>query len=369
MSEASHAQDVRRALAWRLIRADVEGLLDLNHGFAARDKPVLALLFAPMASLFLIEVRKYIEQRAPSALPAMSPQLERSAQESRASLKQADHVGEYVGRLSQVLALHEREFRSKTGGLLGPLRRALARDMGVCRLGPHVILTSYHAALALGGGALGPVSSPLLGRQAHALARQAGEYIGAVGRGLHMNLDRPPRVRAPGPFPWRDVRSKVYLGALAHRLGSSSHAFAAAVLGAVTAVNVATFVVPRMQCTSEPFVFKVRFLLLFHALWTLKRLKAFGSSKGFLSRSALGRLAGSRETSRGTSDILARRKLRKLLVHYAERSADTQDVIRGELVVQARQLADGGVPADLSALVDTTASNSAQELSSFLTLA
>ena len=346
----SDVQDLRRRLAARLVHADVSGLFDWHHYTRATERGVHGLLFAPVFSLFLIEFRKYAAGLVGGGLPPMPPGLERVAQTSRAALKQAEHPAAYVEELARVIDLHDHEFRGEGRGLRGRLRRALADDMAVWTVGGSLVLTTHHAAIALGGSDVGPLSSKEMGERGHQIGRLAGEYIGACAAALRLTPpDTAPDVLA---FEPKDLRSQRYLGDIGRRLGSSSLALTAAVLGVVGAINVAALVLPKLPSRSTLFSFKLRFVTTFHALESLRKLKAFGRSHDLLSADGLRRLSGSRETVAGTREVLAHAKLRKLLVHHAEVEADRRDLTRDDLRRLATELAAGSVPAALEDLLD-----------------
>ncbi|HXX68092.1 MAG TPA: hypothetical protein VEK07_12960 [Polyangiaceae bacterium] len=326
------------------------------------------LLFAPLLSLFLIEFRKYVRQLSSAELPPIPQELERAAQDARASLKQADHVDEYLERLAQVAELHDREFRGDGRGVRGFLRRALACDLGLYELGPRLVLTTHHAALAAGVSAIVPVSSREMGERAYNLAFLVGQYTGVAARALRIATHEQAPTHCERLFRARDVRAAAYLGALARRLESPSNSFAAAVLETLTALNTAAFVIPHLQW-HPLFAFKVRFLLSFHALRSLRKLKAFGRGAGLLSDLALRRLSGHRDSARRVRALLSQAKLRNLLVHYAERDDDVSNsATRGDLSSIMQQLAAGEVPSFLSELVERVAHDSAADIASTLAL-
>jgi hypothetical protein len=190
-----------------LIAADAR--LFRNLAMNSRLEPIrssafLALL--PFLSAFAYESANYISRTDPGATRMLLPHEERRIA-SRMRLKLTEDKYKSSARVlenvEELIAINSGWFLDH-GGILGPVKRLLQPDVGICFMKNEAVYTTHIAFLGMGLSkddlARSSISRETLGRQVYDRSYDIGQYVGPLLRRLNVENYKPensPEVPLP----------------------------------------------------------------------------------------------------------------------------------------------------------------------------
>lgn len=290
--------------------ADAADFLAMFSAISAHPKTDLLVqgLVAP-TSMYVRESSRclsHIEPAFAASLDELDLELLRESRH-RAKLLDGRAVTEVTAELLRIAADQHEQFNGGHRGLLGPLKRALQRDMGIGLCDGHIIQTTHATIFGFG-------TRDLDGATARKFGYEMGAYAGSLVRALEVDpvtitRDTPEL----GSIEMRDIRyEELYergaLGAMGRDVG-------AGVTLVLSSVNLGRLVVARSLASDSLTRLRILFVIAYHAVESLRSLQDGVIARPGMDvarRHALAEAIGSGDARW----IRKHRHLRNLLVHY-----------------------------------------------------
>lgn len=307
-----------------LILADARFFRDLALTYDGSTAGAIMLLtLMPHLTAFAVDSAAYLKRWGSTAPSALSP-FEQLLQRSRLRLKLLDDsrqsFEETMQRMEHLASLNSRWFMEPHRGVLGPLKRLLQTDLGLYFLEGHVVCTTHVSFLNMGLdeeliaqlslGTLGPY----LRETTTAIGRYTGLLFNLLGGDSSLLLQKPTTSSAL-TIAFRDVRSERFYDSVAARIAPGQHAISILTTSILSLVNGARFFLPIATGRNHEFIFKARFVTLFHVVSSVRQLLDQNNSHHWLLPAAARQLEEMLDC-----EILRfvgkHRGLRNTLMHY-----------------------------------------------------
>jgi hypothetical protein len=297
----------------------------MNLFSRAQEHANAALLFNGLianASMFVVESHQCLITLFPEFRDVLSQNYIDLLYASRHRAKLLDHaaktIEEVTGDLVTIAKDQRRLFLEPHSGFLGPIKKALQRDMGLSIYNGHIFTTTHSTIFEFGGD---------FDLTTKSLA--FGEAIGFYTASLLslFSIEIPPSVEPadlPGKFEMRDIKYE----ALYNRgqLGATRMDFSAGLILILANLNFAYYILPGLLPSNSHALFRMKFITAFHANININ------SMQGRLMANKLGdtKIVEFFRKALGNSDsrwLRKQRRLRNLLTHYlpdAQMASDLQ---------------------------------------------
>jgi hypothetical protein len=303
-----------------LIAADARLFRDLAMNSRLepiRSSAFLALL--PFLSAFAYESANYISRTDLGATRMLQPHEERLFA-SRMSLKLTEDKYKSSARVlenvEELIAINSGWFLDH-GGILGPVKRLLQPDVGICFMKDEAVYTTHIAFLGLGLSkddlARLYISRETLDRHIYDRSYDIGQYVGPLLSKLNVE-DYKPENSLEVPLPViedHDMKSKVLYEAAASRVAPGQPRVGVLLTWMLWLINTARIVVPLVAAQNEVAALKIRFVSLYQTALELQRLSGDISVRN----EARKRIDGLIDAD-SVANVLANQQLRNDLVHY-----------------------------------------------------
>ena len=302
-----------------LIAADARLFRDLAMNSRLepiRSSAFLALL--PFLSAFAYESANFISRTDPGATRMLQPHEERLFA-SRMRLKLTEDKYKSSARVlenvEELIAINSGWFLDH-GGILGPVKRLLQPDVGICFMKDEAVYTTHIAFLGLGLNkddlVRSSISRETLGRHVYDRSYDIGQYVGPLLRKLNVKDYKPENSpEVPLPVEDHDMKSKALYEAAASRVAPNQPRVGVLLTWMLSLINTARIVVPLVAAQNEVAALKIRFVSLYQTALELQRL-----SGDISLRNKARKRIDSLIDADSVANVLANQQLRNDLVHY-----------------------------------------------------
>ena len=337
-----------------LIVADMRLYLDaMTDSRFRRIQSEAAMALMPFFSSFLLDSYRYMQRKAPEQAKAIRPN-EEIMKNSRLRLKPLELNGKDFGAIledtSELARINSEWFKQLNPRLIRPLYRLIGKeyDLGTFFMDGEIISTTDLALMNFGITenmiAERSLSLRNLGPFMHNASTEYGEYVNGlfgilldeisdvndlreeyryqilalldafelVWSGEHKDNSR---VDESLSAPYRDLRSEVFYEQIAKGQGREQTAAVILLLAALTQINVARVLVPKLSSDNHLAALKVRFLSLYHAIRTLDVLSNQSRKSNLIYPEARDRIEEALR-NKSVKKIRKRKVLRTPLIHY-----------------------------------------------------
>lgn len=345
------AMDLAEQAEKTLMVADSRLLISaLSASGTGRLSSAALMAMMPFFSSFLLDSYKYLTLKSPERARAIAPATE-LLKHSRLRLKPLEvrdkRFDEILKDTGELARLNSRWFTHSRPAILRFLYKSVQKDLGIFFMDGEVVSTTHLALMNLG------VTEELVEERALSLgnlgqfmfeaATDYGSYLSAlcvtlleeVSDSSCLQADYRHHLLALGPaferleeeqgeYPlagevaaetYRDVHADRFYEQLAKARGQEETAVFILFLAALSQVNVARLLVPRVSEGNTLSALKIRFLSLYHAAHTLNKLSNQSQRLGFVYPQAIACI----RDSLGNRFVRRIRKLKGLrnnLIHY-----------------------------------------------------
>jgi hypothetical protein len=289
---------------------------------AMRSIASLALL--PFLSAFVYESAEYLKRTTPDVDLLLQPHRE-LLRASRLRLKLLDDnrrsFDDALQHAADLAAVNSGWFRTMHGGKLGPIRNLIQPDLGVYFVGDDVVCTTHVAFLNLGLSksalAASTLSLETIGPHMHGIAIDLGGYMALLMISLGFDVAAAEiEPESPGPTLWyRDLMSGRFYDSMARTVAPSRTPICLLLTSVLSQINTVRLVVPGVAGCNTIAAFKIGFVALYHAVFSLQTLMDEDNNDPFLTPEARQRLCGVLRAPH-IQRVRASRDLRNCLVHY-----------------------------------------------------
>lgn len=336
-----------------LIAADMRLWLTINMNPRFRriqGEAILALM--PLFSAFLLDSYKYLERKSPELAKTIKLDGE-VLKHSRLRLKPLEINGNRFERIledtNQLARINSGWFKDSHPRILRFVYKFIQKDLGIYFMNGEVISTTHLALFNLGVteemltnrslslrnlGSFLFKNSEEYGRYMSdlyiALAEEASDVVSEVqssytyqllALGEMFNLVASGEYKddsladASLSIPYRDLHSEPFYEQIAKARGQEQTAVFILFLAALSQVNTARILVPKVSNDNGLAALKVRFLSLYHAAHTLNKLSNLSQNSDLMHPQALDRI----RDALGNKSVRRVRKMKDLrnnLIHY-----------------------------------------------------
>lgn len=348
MSQMNLAEQAEKTL----IAADMRLYLDVNlNPQFRRIQGVVALALMPFFSAFLLDSFYYLTKKSPKLAKSIEPNREVLIQ-SRLRLKPLEFQGrrfeDILEETNQLARINSGWFKDNHPRFLRFIYRLVQKDLGIYFMEGNIIATTHLAFMNLGiteamirqrslslrnlGSFLSDISESY-GRYSSdlyiALANDVStgnelqaDYMYqllALSESFNLVLDNQhtdeSRVDRSLSIPYRDVHSEPFYEQIAKARGPEQTAAFVLLLAALSQINIARVLVPKVSEDNSLSALKVRFLSLYHATHTLNRLSNQSQRANLMYPQTLDRI----REALGNKSVRRIRKMkgfRDNLIHY-----------------------------------------------------
>jgi hypothetical protein len=310
--------DLKRSVELRLIANDLIFARRFLDDFVRNQKQNIVPFFCfnNYLSLFIHESHKTLKRIEPQL--AASLELENSPiiERARHTVKLFDDNNMKLSGVSErfserIIPDHRRYF---IGKIWFPPARIFGKDLGLYYLGDRIISTSHVTSFYLGISAESFEDMDLLGRLMHSVAVDQGKYVAALTDAWPWQGPSPMGAFASAEIRSLDVKSHEYYARAFS--GQFDPGVTAALTALQSSMNFLTWVLAAdTSSASHATTTKLKFITLYHALSSLKKLRT-ESGTAFTAES--GRLLDT-ILDHETSGIIMNddaRGFRNTLMHY-----------------------------------------------------
>lgn len=335
-----------------LIAADMRLCLDVNiNPRFRRIQGVAALALMPFFSAFFLDSYHYMSKKSPELAKVLQPNLE-LLKNSRLRLKPLEIHGkrfeDILKDTNQLARINSGWFRDTRPRILRFISKFIQKDLGIFLMDGEIISTTHLAFMNLG------LTEERLNQHSLAL-RNLGPFLQKIfeGYGLyssnlyvvlanevsdgneiqaeymyqllaltdsfnlilsgeHMDDSRVNRTLS---VPYRDVHSEPFYEQIAKTRGPEQTAAFILLLAALSQINSARVLIPKVSDDNDLAALKVRFLSLYHATHTINKLSAQSRRSNLIYPQALD-LIGEALGNRSVRRIRKMKSLRDNLIHY-----------------------------------------------------
>ncbi|MFT7711155.1 hypothetical protein ACMT9Y_09340 [Clavibacter tessellarius] len=233
----------------------------------------IPLLLSPWWSLYIHEARPIIQSRVPELDVTMSSEAEHTFAHARHGTKMfldtKRSISEYEDYFANVASIQVRLFARQT---LRPLQR-LTTDLGLIKYRDRVIISTHGTTFSMN---IDPseVLDPELGAKLKDLWTEAGAFFGVVLQGEAGPVPAIVNDWKADSFSHQDVRSEKYYTTIFN--GSDSPHLNAVLLHFTAMINSVDLLFPlTTDLKIDTYVlFKIRYILTYHILESLKKLSS-----------------------------------------------------------------------------------------------
>ncbi len=349
----SHGMNLAEQAEKTLIAADMRLWLAVNiNPRFRRIQGVAALALMPFFSAFLLDSYKYLEKKSPELAKTIT--LDKDIlKHSRLRLKPLEMNGKKFGEIlkdtNELARIHSNSFYESHPRILKPILKFVQKDLGIFFMDDEVISTTHLTLFNLGvteemlnnrSPSLRDLDSFVLktseayGRYTSelyvALAEEVVDVVGEVQSSLTYqmlalgdlfgivpsgNYKDHSLVDMSLSIPYRDLNMEPFYEQIAKAQGREQTAVFILFLAALSQVNTARVLVPKVSEDMGLAALKVRFLSLYHASDTLRRLSNESEGSNLIHPQALDRIRQALK-HRSVRRIRKMDNLRDNLIHY-----------------------------------------------------
>ena len=336
-----------------LIAADMRLWLAVNmNPRFRRVQGVAALALMPFFSAFLLDSYRYLEKKSPELAKIIELDKD-TLKHSRLRLKPLEMNGKKFGEIlkdtDKLARIHSNSFYESHPRILKPILKFVQKDLGIFFMDDEVISTTHLTLFNLGvteemlndrSLSLRDLDSFVLktseayGRYTSDLYVALAEEVVDVVREVQSSLTCQVlalgdlfELLASGNYkddslvdrslsaPYRDLNSEPFYEQIAKAQGREQTAVFILLLAALSQINTARVLVPKVSQDIGLAALKVRFLSLYHAADTLRRLSNESEASNLLHPQALNRIRQALK-HRSVRRIRKMDNLRDNLIHY-----------------------------------------------------
>ncbi len=349
----SHGMNLAEQVEKTLITADMRLWLALNtNPHFRRIQGVAALALMPFFSAFLLDSYRYLGRKSPELAKAVRLD-EDLLKHSRLRIKPLEINGkrfeEILEDTNQLARINSGWFKDSHPRVLRFVYKFIQKDLGIFFMDGEVISTTHLAFFNLGVteemlsdrslslsnlGSFLFETSEQYGRYVSdlyiALAEEASDVVSEVQSSYTyqlLALSEMFEIVASGEYkddsladrslsiPYYDLHSEPFYERIAKTRGQEQTAVFILLLAAISQVNAARVLVPKVSNDNGLAALKVRFLSLYHSAHTLNKLSNLSQKSDLMYPQALDRI---REAlgNRSVRRIRKMKDLRNNLIHY-----------------------------------------------------
>lgn len=314
------SDDLARETALELITADTRFFLRLALDPSLEPvRPVAALALMPFLSAFVYESARYIQDPSVTYLLASHQSL---LSTSRLRMKLLEDryrsSAEVLANTTELAALVSRWFLESRGRLRW-IKRRFQSDLGLFFINGEIICTTHVGFVNLGltkeDLAQGDLSLDTLGPHLGDRMVDVGKYVNLLSGLLDIDpTDVPESIPSNvSPISYRDIKSRHFYERAAARAAPGNTSIVLLLTSILSQVSTARLLAPKIDPSNELAEWKIRFISLYHAILSLRRL--LDDHRQDLHPDAIDSFDGlvNDEVIRQISDY---RILRNNLIHY-----------------------------------------------------
>lgn len=292
-------------------------IIDIDHS------STIIFNLMPYFSLFCVESLKWIDKKFPASGDALILAHKEIISSSRNRIKMFDDRSEDIVRKIQftefiVKSLHKISNYSNVG-LIGLLKRLFQCDMGLFLYENVVISSTFTNIFNLGYSEIQLDIQPrkfykVLGKISKSIGYDIGRYVGSIGNALSLTeVDFSGlKLKSKEDFYYYDVKARHFLPKIFPFI--TNNALKLFLLNFLTELNFLRafdFLINNHHVT----LFKLKYIILFHIVSSLKKLSKYAYVNGKINRDAsdrISKMVGSSEIK----IISKQKKFRNSLIHY-----------------------------------------------------
>lgn len=310
----------------QLIENDLAFYMDLFRCLLPRSKqeqgiisPGLMLFYAH----FVADTHAYFVNTQPDYAREIEPEYQAAIRHTRNNIHLFEKAN--ITEILRLISEYQRWYFNKNHrGLLGPLKRALQKDLGLYSYDGHLIGTTHVYFLYLAGernksGNYDLNIMDILDSTAYERSVDIGRYFGRLYKdilGASIDLSNSDGCASNDrQFDYRDVKSEEYYETIFN--GSGSSEINSVLLMLLTFVNFTKFVIPQLAHGNLDALLVLKFIALYEVLSSIQSMTDFYYPRGLLDERSKAFLKHILSNTEAKMVLRQSKGFRNTVMHYA----------------------------------------------------